>query len=913
MEGRARALTERLVLIGLVVLACGTLVGVLLVPTVVLASDAIEFVAGDLLDVGPLPEAENPPQNSFIYAADGSELAEINFRENRIPVTLDEIPQVLIDAVIATEDAEFYEHHGINVEAILRAGLRNVRAGDIEGGGSTITQQYVKNAFLSDRATEQSLDRKIIEAVWAVELEDRLSKDEILERYLNRIYFGAGASGVAAAAERFFSVPLADLSLPQAATLAAAIRDPGGNNPIDNPEAAKARRDIVLGQMASEGFITDQQRDIARATPLEVQAGELPAPENPFWTEWVTRLLTNESVAEALGQTEALELMGETSDERIASVFQGGLRIHTTLDPEFQALADAAIVDAVTFEDETRDRIAREPLAGIVSVEPGTGAILTMALGPFEYGSCAEDDDWAGVAEDGERLCDRTKVNPIVPLGGGSGRQPGSSFKPFVIAAALEAGIPPGWTVDSDPGQVIEGCSDSYAPNNAGPGGLRDMYSGIKGSVNVFHAKLTAEVGPATVADAAGRLGLRYWRETTSNDQIGCSLGLGATEVSPLEMATAYATLANRGEYCAPYAIQRIEAPDGTMIYEHTADCEQVIDTAIVDRTVDILSGPVTPGGTAGGIQGQMGRYPTRGKTGTTDDSRDAWFVGFIHQIATASWVGYPNGERVYETVEQAAAVCPRYHDGQSGDGNPSDYADGVAKCPAVTRLMEGVTIGGDPYSRVYGGTIPAPMWAAFMTQASQRYEPEGFPGPGSVPGATVPDVMTAASLAEAAALVEAAGLNLITITEVGYQAPGTFLRQEPPPGTSAAAGNAVILYLSDGTGVQPTVPDVIGMSQAQAEQVLTAAGYEVLVFTKPTNRANQVGIVLSQTPRGGEVVVPGEGTTVVIQVGVARDDPPDEPSEEPSPTESPTPSESPTNGNGNGNGGGGNDGSEGA
>ena len=904
-SGRTQALAERLVLILLVIGATGVLFGVLLVPTAVVASDTLDFVAGDLLDVGPLPEAEAPPQNSFILANDGSQLAEINFNENREPATIEEIPDIVEQAVISTEDATFYEHHGINVQAILRAGLSNLESGQIESGASTITQQYVKNAFLADRATEQTIDRKITEAVWAVELEKRLTKDEILERYLNRIYFGAGAYGVAAAAERYFSVSLDDLTLPQAATLAGTIRDPRRNDPIANPDAAKARRDIVLGQMATEGYITEQQRDVARATPLETKPSEIPPPDRPFWVDWITRQLVNEDIAEAIGPgaTEPLELMGETAEDRIATVFQGGLRITTTLDPEFQKFAEDAIRNRLTYEDEPATELAREPMGGIVSVEPGSGAVRTMALGPYEYGSCAEDQEWAGTAEDGEKLCTKTKVNPLVPGGGGSGRQPGSSFKPFVATTALEAGIPPGWTVDATGGQTLEGCGQNdYAPENAGGDGIRDMYDGTKFSVNMFFAKLAREVGPPNVQDVAERLGLRNWSATHEVGGADCSIGLGATDVTPLEMAVAYSTFANRGEYCAPYAVEKIETADGRVLYEHSNDCDQVVGQDVIDRVVDIMQGPVTPGGTAGFMSSTMAPYPVRGKTGTTDDSRDAWFVGYVKQLATAAWIGYPNGERVYETVEQATAACPRFHDGED---NPADYAEGVAKCPPTTRLMQGVTIGGQPYRVVYGGTIPAPMWADYMTQAVQRFEATPFPAPGPQPGSTVPDLSGVTTVAEARELAESAGLNLIVRMVTSYEPAGTIIGQDPAPGTTVRAGNAVYLLQSDGEGNFPTVPDVRGLTQEEAEQILRDAGYEPLVFNKPTAKKSEVGVVLSQSPSAGEQVEPGPGVKVVIQVGVPRRDGGGEPDPTPTPTPSPTET-SGNNGNGNGNGNGG-------
>ena len=899
---------ERLALVGVVIVAIGVLIGVLLVPTAVVASDTLDFVAGDLLDVGPLPDVEPPPQNSYIYASDGSLLAEINFNENREPATLEEIPDIVEQAVIATEDSEFYDHHGINPQAIMRAGLSNLEAGEIESGASTITQQYVKNTFLQDRATEQTLDRKIVEAVWAVELEKRLSKDEILERYLNRIYFGSGAYGVAAAADRYFSVSLDKLSLPQAATLAGVIRDPSGNDPLDNPEAAESRRDIVLDQMARSGYITEQQRDVAQATPLETNPSQTPPPNEPFWVDWITQQLTNEGVAEALGQgaVEPMQLMGETQQDRIAKVFQGGLRIHTTLDPEWQQQATDAIIERLTAEDESDAELAQEPIGGIVSIEPGSGAVRTMALGPRRYGSCAEDDEWAGTTDTGRLLCAKTKFNPLPP-GAGSGRQPGSAFKPLVVTAALEAGIPPGWTTDARSGQVLEGCGqEEYAPNNAGGDGFRDMYDGIKYSVNVFAAKLAREVGPPAVEDLAGRLGLRNWAETTDVGAVDCSIGLGATDVSPLEMASAYATLANRGEYCAPYAIERIEDPTGDLLYEHSTDCTREVSTDVVDRVVDIMHGPVTVGGTADDMQARMQPYPVRGKTGTTNDSRDAWFVGYVQQLATAAWIGYPNGSSTYETVEQAAEQCPRFHDGEP---DPDDYDDGVATCPPTTRLMQDVEIGGQYYDNVYGATIPAPMWGDYMTQAVQQFDPTSFPDPGPLAGTQVPDLVDAGTVAQARSLAEEAGLNFATRSITDHRPEGTIVGQSPAAGERVTVGSIVFLEVSNGEGEIPTVPDVVGLPEDEAVATLEGAGYQVNVLRRPTRNEDEVGRVLAQTPSAGEAVRPGADTTVTMEVGELDEGPPAEPTDAPPGGGGDDDGPGNGNGNGGGNNGGGNNG----
>ena len=874
-------LADKIGVLLVLVVSAGVLAGVLVVPTAFALTDIATWINDDLLNVPPLPDAENPPQTSYIHANDGSLLAEINFEEIRVPVTLDEIPDVLINAVIATEDADFWNHNGVNYQAILRAARDNAAAGEVVGGGSTITQQYVKKAFIEAQTgelAEQSIDRKIKEAVWAIELERRLTKEEILERYLNRSFFGSGVYGVGTAAERYFNKTVGELTLGEAATLAGIVRSPTNNNPIDNFANAVARRNIVLDQMAREGYISRQQAESAKATELVLDPQEPDAPDHPFWVDWVTRILVNEAAAEALGsQVDALNAMGETPEDRIATVFQAGLRIHTTLDPTLQAYAEDAIRDALVPEDATPLEIAQQPMGAIVSVEPGTGAIRTMAIGPREWGEC---DEPVGVDEDGRVLCDKTKFNPAVPSDIGSirvGRQPGSSFKPYVITAALEAGFPPNWTIDATGPAIIPGCDNGgpWEVNNSGGNGLRDMYSGVKASSNVFHAKLIKEVGPSKVVDVATRLGIRR-----SPLPAECSLGLGAIEVFPLEHATAYATLANRGVHCAPHAITRIEQADGTPFYEYQPRCERAVDTAVADRVVDIMEGPVTAGGTA--PHANLGRWPTRGKTGTTNDYRDAWFMGFVRQLATAAWVGYENGVTTFDSQEAAEATCR----------NPVNER---AQC-VETRLMTNVTIGGTFYRRVFGGTIPAPMWKAYMVQAVANLEPQGFPKPGPLPSATVPDFVSLSTIAEVQEAADRARINVVFTEIEDFRPAGTFVSQEPPAGTIMQAGRAVTVFVSDGTGTPPTVPNVIGMLEEEAQDLLLEYGYIVVVREVTRLNADLWDRVVGQDPEAGADHPPGEGQVVEIQVAVppgGQDDP------DPEPT-------GPGNGTGNGNGNGG-------
>jgi len=849
----AGGLFGRLAGIVLIVVVAGSMLALTALPALPVAERLLDVVRDQVLETEDIGAASLVPINSFVLATDGSQIAELTFEENRNPVTLDEIPQVVIDAVLATEDANFYEHAGVNHLAIVRAFAQNLVSGGIESGASTITQQYVKLAFLTP---EQTYQRKIQEALYAVQIERRLTKDEILERYLNRAHFGVGTYGVGTAAQRFFSTDISEVTVDQAAMLAGILRSPSNNNPISNPENALARRDIVLGQMANAGFITRAEAERARALPLRVAFSEPPVPDQPFWSDWIARLLINEELAEALGtQTDALRAMGDSAEERRRRVFQTGLRITTTLDPRLQALAEDSLREYLTSDGGGREEVALAPAGAIISIEPSSGAIRALAVGPQEFGSCLEDGQWAGELDSGRLLCDKTKVNTAVPGGGGSGRQPGSAFKPFVTAAALEAGLPPGYTIDARGPAVIEGCvgidGEEYIVRNAGGDDILDMTGAMGRSSNVFHAQLTSDVGPIRVAEMARRLGV-----AVPDRDVACALGLGATDITPLAMASGYATLANDGVFCAPFPIERIETADGRLLWEHTPDCRRVLDSEVAAQTVEILAAPVRAGGTA--PIANLGTWPTRGKTGTTNDYVDAWFVGMVRQLATAAWVGYPQGTRFYVDEATAESVC-----GTQAFLN---------RCPAVRQTLENVTIAGTRYARVFGGTIPAPMWKHYMSRAVEPYEPLDFPEPPARVTNPVPDVVNSFDIQDARLRAQLAGFTLRVEELVSGQPAGTMISQSPSAGEVFELGRQIVLFVSGGETGSTTLPDLVGVTQSEAIVRLGALGQLWELYGRAVEDPADHLRVLRMSPAPGSFLPPGSAI-VELEIGCYRGD----------------------------------------
>jgi len=535
-----------------------------------------------------VPDFRRLPDTTRVLAADGSELADLSGEDGRRQVVdLDAVPEPVRRAVLAAEDADFYHHSGVNPLALLRA-VAGTALGHTQGG-STITQQLAK---LNYTGSSRSLFRKVREVFYASALEERYSKDELLRRYLNQVYFGEGAYGIYAAAHTFFGVDPAGLTPAQAATLAGKIRSPSGLDPRRNPDAVIRRRDQVLRAMARHGWLARPDLDAALAEPLNLAPPEPPGVSRaPHFIDFIER--------EAAG----LDELGGDPDTRRTRLLTGGYTVETTLDPK--------LFDATTAAVTARLGQPGDPITAVASVVPGDGAVANL-FGGLDYLSTQ-----FGYADRGLR-------------------QPGSAFKPFVYLAALRAGIDPRSVFDGTSGRRIPCYGDRPVANYAGEdfGGSIDVDTALARSVNVVFVDLGCQVGVRAVVRAATDAGIP---DDATAAQGAIFLGGLDRGVSPLSMASAYATFASGGVCAEPYGIRRIRDSGGTVVYEHHRRTRRAFDAAQVGVLNGALQRVV---GEGTGRAAAIGR-PVAGKTGTTEDNVDAWFAGYVPQVATAVWVGY--------------------------------------------------------------------------------------------------------------------------------------------------------------------------------------------------------------------------------------------------------------------------------
>ena len=538
---------------------------------------------------------------SKVYDAKGNLLAVLQDADYRAPISLAQVPPTVVHAVLDTEDATFYQHGAVSIPALLRALKNDVSSGGVQGG-STITQQLVKNAVLN---SERSVNRKLREAVLAYRLEQQMSKDQILERYRNTVYLGDGAYGIEAAAQTYFGTDVSRLSAAQAALLAGEIRNPEGDEPIHQPAAATERRNEVLDSMVANGHLTSGEATEMKATPVPT-ALHPPAPhqDSPFVVEVKSALLDT--------RDHRLDAIGATVPDRLNALYKGGLTITTTLDPTLQRDAERAVAADLP---NTGGRFT----AAVTAIDPTTGFV--RAIVPGNPGSSGNGFD-------------------VATGRGGGGRQPGSSFKAVVLMAALANGFSPNDSIDgTSPCTISLPGSPPYVANNAEAGaGVMNLFDATVNSVNCAYIRLGVDVGLSKIVDMAHRLGI------PAGVKLGTtpSLSIGSYEVTPLQMASVYSTLATDGVQRPPTFVQKVTDSSGAPLYQATAGGTQAVPPQLARTATQVLQGVVQRGtGTAANLADR----PVAGKTGTTDDLANAWFVGYTPHLVAAVWMGSPTGQ----------------------------------------------------------------------------------------------------------------------------------------------------------------------------------------------------------------------------------------------------------------------------
>jgi membrane peptidoglycan carboxypeptidase len=605
------------------------------------------------------------PQRTVILASDGTKIATLYYQD-RIEVPITEISQVMQDAIIAIEDSRFYSHHGFDLRGTLRALVSNATGSDVQGG-STITQQYVKNILLgsanSDQAiaaaTERSYARKLQELRYALAIEKQMTKKQILEGYLNIAYFGSGAYGVEAAARRYFSKSASRLTLAESSLLAGLVQQPYGYDPIRHPEAAINRRSIVLNRMAELGYTTQEQADATKNRPLSdilnptTNSNGCTSSIAPFFCDYVLKVVRSS------------QAFGATLAERDALLRKGGLTITTTLDVNAQTGAQKAVNKYIPPKDKSNKA------AAISMIRPGTGDVVAMAQNRL----------W-GTTGRGKTTYN---YNTDRGMGGTIGMQAGSTFKIFVLAAAIEMGFSAFEEIKAPKESTFENfynCAGTdlfppYTAKNFRGGGFYNMFTGTAYSVNNYYVALEEKTGICRPAEIAESMGVR----TGSGASLARvpSFVLGANEVTPLSVATAYATFAAHGLYCKPRVILSVVDRDGNVLPIGTSQCTQVIDPEVADGVTKILRGVISgyPGSTGAGLA--IGR-DAAGKTGTTNDSAAVWFSGYTPDLEATVWVGDPRGGYRFP--------------------------------------MQNLEINGRFYEDVFGSTLPGPIWRQSMINA---------------------------------------------------------------------------------------------------------------------------------------------------------------------------------------------------
>jgi len=766
----------------------------------------VTAIAGQLPQYDPAHQ-KKIAHDGYIFDRDGQLLAVLRGKESRVILKSEQIAPIMKQAIVAIEDKRFYEHRGVDLRAIGRALAADIENKAVVQGGSTITQQFIKNAYVED---QRSVARKLKEAALAWQLEQRETKDWILTAYLNTIYFGNGAYGIGQAALTYFQKPASRLTLPEAALLAGIPRDPSLVDPVTNPKAAKERRRVVLDQMLQQGIIAPEQHSEARSAampaPDQVQVPGTQERQGQYFVNYVKQQLI------------------DSDDYGPGDVFGGGLRVYTTLDTRLQKLARASIAKVLKDPDG--------PQAALVAIEPSTGEVMAM-VGGSNY-----RESQFNLAVQGER-------------------QPGSAFKPFVLAAALNEGIAPSTQFVSHPTAIPLGNKLWQVNNYEGSYlGSINLETATIHSDNSVYAQLTSLVGPQNVARMARNAGIR------SKLNSYFAIGLGAEAANPLEMARAFSTFANDGQRVdgsllgnQPRAVLKIGKRKNEAVERPILSPER---TAILNS---ILQKVVTQGT---GRRASLSDRPVAGKTGTTENYGDAWFVGSIPQLTVAVWVGYPRElrpmEHEYHGDPVAGGTFPAeiWHTFVQ-EALKRDIEDPEPKSFPSTSVPYGsprTVVFRDGLLQVDNGECHSPKAVLFFSGQEPRKTANCRPNEVDVPDLVGQPVQVART--------RLAGQPLTASIVYKVAKPGqkvnVVLEQSPRKGRRSAYDQVTLVLAKPTHGV---VPRLVGMPLERAQQKCERRGFKVEV-----EEASQgpPGRVVFQLPRPGVAAAPG----MVVRVAVA-------------------------------------------
>jgi penicillin-binding protein 1A len=729
-----------------------------------LALLAVLAVVASACDLPRLDDQRERPlaQTTFVYTSTGSLITALHATEDRVVLSQDQMTQNVRDAVVAIEDRRFYEHSGVDLRSIVRAAAIDITHGQVIEGGSTITQQLVKNLYTGGAET---LRRKIEEAALAMQMEERYTKDDILTSYLNTVYFGEGAYGVEAAAETYFGLHASQLSLARSAMLAGLITSPNHFDPFVRPRSAEGRRNVVLRIMRQMGTITPRERRRAAHAPIRVRhGGEETHYPYPYFIDYFKRwFLSNPA-------------FGATYDERYKLLFTGGLRVTTTLDPSIQSAAQQAVSSVLSYPSD--------PDAAVTVLDPRTGYVRGMVGGKdAEYWA----DSGAG------------RVN-LATGAGGSGRQTGSAFKPFALVAALEHGYSPDTTFPAPASITLSlpgGGSWSVTNADGGGYGTLSLRTATEESVNTVYAQLIQRLGAVTVVRTAKAMGMRCC--TDVGDPKGPLLAvdsavLGSNEANTLEMASAYGTLATGGRHVDPVPVESVVAPDGSILWQASPDPTQVVQPEVAAAANDILQDVVLYGT---GTAANLGR-PQIGKTGTDDNHDNAWFVGAIPQLSAAVWVGYQQGQIPMEPPRTRITVYGGTWPAQIWRLLMQKATRSLPPDPFPTPEVRYVSVAIDTTQQpaCLPNEFTLPSHIATVNFVAGTEPTRVCTTPDSLQHALIPSVI-GFDQAKAEASLQGAGFFVNVVSEASTQPAGTVIYQDPAAGTSKLQTTVVTITVA--------------------------------------------------------------------------------------------------------------------